>query len=94
MSYKELKEQLEICKEFEKERDEFFKYHYPESYEFLNILFDKYVQNIAKMFGDESNWIDWYIYENEYGKRKLEAGEKGNLKPIKNVKDLYKLIVS
>jgi len=40
---------------------------------------------------DENNsWIDWYIYDNNWGNEKLEAGY-GIIKPIKTINDLYRL---
>lgn len=41
---------------------------------------------------DVNGWIDWYIYDNEFGKREFEAGYDGNVKPIKCLDDLFELI--
>ena len=47
---------------------------------------------ISEKYGDTSEWLSWYIYENEWGKKKMEAGESGKLKPITNLKDLWELM--
>jgi hypothetical protein len=39
------------------------------------------------------NWIDWYIYENDWGKKEFTAGYDKDIKPIKTYSDLYDLIV-
>lgn len=51
--------------------------------------------NVLMAQFDKEDWIAWYIYENDYGKRGFEASAKaGRLPtPIKTYKDLAKLIV-
>ena len=41
---------------------------------------------------DAKDWIDWYIYENDFGKNKYEAGTKTTTKKITKIKDLWELI--
>ncbi len=41
---------------------------------------------------DPYGWIDWYVYENEYGDRELEAELNGKIYKIASVRDLYALI--
>jgi hypothetical protein len=41
---------------------------------------------------EDDSWIDWFIYENDFGNRKMEAGY-GKMKQIKNASDLYQLII-
>jgi hypothetical protein len=50
-----------------------------------------------KVVGDlpvphNGGWITWHIYENDFGKKKLEAGYDKNLKPICNWNDVLDLI--
>ena len=42
---------------------------------------------------EDDSWIDWFIYENDFGNRKMEAGYNNKTKQIKNASDLYRLIV-
>lgn len=50
--------------------------------DFLLELTDQYVVD----------WIEWFIWENEFGERELGGGENGNLKPIKNLDNLFECI--
>lgn len=45
------------------------------------------VETIISFF-DPEGWIMWYILENEYGAKGYDAGNKGNMKPIKTTEDL------
>jgi hypothetical protein len=47
----------------------------------------KYTKNEIK-----DSWINWYIYENDWGNRKYTAGYDDKTTVIKNTKDLWKLI--
>jgi hypothetical protein len=60
--------------------------------DFSGGLEEAYVKLIAELAGDAYRWIDWYIYENDFGRKKYEAGYDGNLKPIKSTRDLLNLI--
>lgn len=31
------------------------------------------VKQTAKLIGDEGEWLDWFIFENDYGRKGLEA---------------------
>ena len=42
---------------------------------------------------DQSDWLGWYIYDNDCGAAKMEAGYDGVVTAIKNSRDLAKLIV-
>ena len=41
----------------------------------------------------ETNWIYWYIWENDMGKNCYTAGYDGVMKPIITTTDLYELMV-
>jgi hypothetical protein len=45
-------------------------------------------------YNDKSNWISWYIYENDWGKKEYEAGYDNNMKKICSVEDLYNIIIT
>jgi hypothetical protein len=38
------------------------------------------------------DWIEWFIWDNNFGESGLEAGLDGDVKPIKNVDDLWELM--
>ena len=42
--------------------------------------------------GEDYGWIEWYIWENDYGEKEMEAGPKEDLRKIKNVDDLIWLM--
>ena len=46
----------------------------------------------AQLIGDDQDWLEWYIFENNCGEKGLEAGYDGQMKPIKSIDDLLELI--
>lgn len=46
----------------------------------------------ADNIGDKSEWLDWFVYENDCGEKGHTAGYDGNTKPIKTIDDLLELI--
>lgn len=42
--------------------------------------------------GDKYEWVSWYVYENDLGKKKFEAGRDGNMKPVCSWDDLLDVI--
>lgn len=42
------------------------------------------INMVSKLVGDNHEWVEWYIYENDFGKKKLDAGRDGQLKKITN----------
>jgi len=42
---------------------------------------------------DHNDWISWYVFENDCGVMKMEAGHNGKLSKITTPKQLAKLIV-
>lgn len=57
-------------------------------------LFEAYTKEIMEKVGDQSNWLYWYIYDNDCGKRKLEVAVSTWSKPkkIKSLNDLAMII--
>ncbi|MFN4909407.1 MAG: hypothetical protein ACK5H0_10300 [Bacteroidota bacterium] len=43
---------------------------------------------------DSYGWIDWFVYENEYGARELTVTIDGRKRKIKTIKQLHKLLQS
>lgn len=58
-------------------------------------LFDAIWKNHDTMLRliDKQDWIAWYIYDNDCGKAEMKAGYDEKIKPIRNSRDLAKLIV-
>lgn len=50
-----------------------------------------YIELLAFAVGDESEWIMWYVYENNLGTAGLTAGY-GKMKKVDTVDKLYNLI--
>jgi len=42
---------------------------------------------------DEFEWIEWYVFENDCGAKKMQAGHDGKLSKITTPRQLAKLIV-
>ena len=57
-----------------------------------NMFLDSYVDLLSRHVEDNDNWINWFVYENEFGVDKMKAGYDGKEKPIKNIDDLWALI--
>jgi len=56
-------------------------------------LFDAYSAGLARELGDTGDtWLSWFQADNDMGRRGLEAGYDGKLKPIKTLAHLYGLI--
>lgn len=55
-------------------------------------LFDEYTKFVAEKVGDKGEWLSWYCWENDMGKKRMDAGYNNKLKPIKNLNDLLKMI--
>ena len=57
--------------------------------------FNLYVKATSQIIGDKDNWIDWYIWDNDCGKKGFEAKthEFNKMKKINTTKDLVKLIM-
>lgn len=66
----------------------------PESpvFEATDILIECLVSIVATAVGDDYKWVDWFVFENEMGRKGLEAGKTGRFKPIKTAEDLLEMI--
>jgi hypothetical protein len=51
----------------------------------------KAIESITSVL-DPEGWIDWYIYENDYGKGGMKAYISGRESIIESTKDLYELM--
>lgn len=55
-------------------------------------LFDAYTGALAVEVGDSGGWLEWFWSENDMGAKAMAAGYDKKLKPIKSLKDLWRLI--
>ncbi len=57
-------------------------------------LLDVAIDQLSENIGDRSDWISWYIFDNQCGKKGLEVrlADGKKLKKIKTVDDLVKVI--
>jgi hypothetical protein len=53
---------------------------------------DAYTAAVSEQIGDEEEWLSWYWFDNDMGKKGLSAGKPGKHMPIKTVADLAKAI--
>lgn len=88
-------DQLEVDYKFSKMVGEIFDNSFIGAYP--NIVIDKLIKLISKSVGDDSGWIDWWIYEKECGNRdELKAysgdADDNNELPSTTIKDLWNLI--
>ena len=42
--------------------------------------------------GDTATWLDWFVHENDCGRKGHEAGYDNRVKPIRTAEDLIDLI--
>lgn len=54
-------------------------------------LFDMAIDGVAKAIGDEDDWLSWFIYENDWGKKGYEAGYEPMVK-IKSIEDFVTIL--
>lgn len=60
---------------------------------------EDYITLLEKHVGDEGNWVTWYVFQNDFGKKGLtveftdkKKKRKANKMRVKSIKDLYKVI--
>ena len=58
------------------------------------LVHDAYTAALAREVGDEGDWLSWYLYENDAGKKGLTAAAPKwrELRPITSLRRLAKLI--
>lgn len=60
--------------------------------EFGNAFIDQYIQTLSDALDDPCNWISWYVFETEFGKKKMKAGSGKKLSVIDTPEKLLKLM--
>lgn len=48
------------------------------------------IESVAKLIGDKGEWLDWFIWENDCGKKGMRCsiGSLGKMKAIHTIDDL------
>lgn len=50
------------------------------------------VDALVILIDDKEGWLEWFVYENDFGRKALKAGPENDMKPIKTLNDLKVLI--
>ena len=45
-------------------------------------MFDSYTEAVAANVGDTQKWLDWYLWENDMGKKGLGASPNADTEPV------------
>jgi len=53
---------------------------------------DNYTRALAELVGDGYEWLNWYCFDNDMGKKACKAGWEGDMRPITQAADLLWLI--
>jgi hypothetical protein len=63
--------------------------------EFGNKFIDDYIGLLEELVGDKDGWIAWYVFENGFGEKGLEAKmPNGEIKKIISEKVLYDFFIT
>lgn len=54
--------------------------------------FNAYTEALSVILGDEEEWLEWYAFENKFGKKEYRAGCNDKMRKIKNFEDLLWVI--
>jgi len=57
--------------------------------EFGNEFLDDYINLLEHLVDDNSNWVSWFVFENEFGEKKLDVKIGDKKYKIKSDKILY-----
>lgn len=61
----------------------------------VDVLFpDKIIDAMSDIMDDQEGWIDWYIYENDWGRRKFDVMYDNEKVPSETLDDLWQLIMN
>jgi hypothetical protein len=60
--------------------------------EFGGHFLNDYIRLLSEMIGDTDQWISWYVFDDDFGGRKLEAGYDGSTIKITSINMLWRLI--
>lgn len=92
MTYKKFQDLIERLKEREKTISDLYKRNV-DLIEFVDPYHVLINSLIEEVYGEEgADWIHWYCYENDFGKKGLEAYDKDKSPICYDVKSLWKWV--
>lgn len=100
MEYKDFYEAIQSLKDFFKEQDKLdavLKVISPTSTgvcEFGNEFIDDYIKIVEIALGDTNQWVSWFVFENEFGKNKLEVKVNDIGYEISNEREFFDIILN
>lgn len=56
------------------------------------VFFGDMVDIVAEKIGDNGGWLEWFIWEDEWGRKEYDAGYDDDVRPIKTIEDLLWVI--
>lgn len=69
----------------------------PSSYSTIDLgcdLLDSYIDLVQVFLQDVNCWINWFVFDNDYGKNELECYDNGKTYLIKSEKDMYNFLTN
>jgi len=100
MEYKDFYEAIQSLKDFIEEQDKLdavLKVISPTSTgvcEFGNKFIDDYIKIVGIALGDTNQWVSWFVFENEFGKNKLEVKVNDIGYEISNEREFFDIILN
>jgi len=55
-------------------------------------LINAYINILSIAMNDDSNWIEWFIFDNDFGNKKLKIKYNKKVRKIISIRQLYNLI--
>lgn len=98
MTLKEFESYMDVIKKHQAEIDAATKaleIFAPSSYIYVEIgdqLLSAYIKLLGQNVGDDNDWIEWFIEENDWGRKAFEVSWENEERVIRKVEDLYNLI--
>lgn len=100
MEYKDFYEAIQSLKDFIKEQDKLdavLKIISPTSTgvcEFGNKFIDDYIKILEIALGDTSQWVSWFVFENDFGNKRLEVRVNDIEYEISNERQFFDIILN
>lgn len=94
MEYKELKDRIDILKYFIKKTNKLGDILDTNTIMFGDEMIESYVKLLENILGDSYECISWFIFENNFGRGKLEMeNSRGESFKITSLKKLYEFCI-
>jgi len=83
-------------KEYNKLKDVFYISPESKMSKSMHLVFDSYTDSLENFLKDDEEWMLWYCWENDMGRKKMQAKAANwpESKPICNIQDLLSLIAN